>query len=54
VGGLPAEHDRIKKWLKKDELKLTKVCDLLARRAVEVPYRTLGLIQGVPSHLQRR
>jgi len=35
-----AEHDRIKAWLEKD-LKLTKVEDLLARRGVEVPYRTL-------------
>jgi hypothetical protein len=34
-----AEHDRIKAWLDKD-LKLTKVADLLARRGVEVPYRT--------------
>ncbi len=36
-----AEHDRIKKWLNNDELKLTKVHDLLARRGVVVPYRTL-------------
>jgi len=35
-----AEHDRIKEWLDKD-LKLTKVEDLLARRGVVVPYRTL-------------
>jgi hypothetical protein len=35
-----AEHDRIKAWLGKD-LRLTKVADLLARRGVEVPYRTL-------------
>ncbi len=35
-----AEHDRIKAWLDKD-LKLTKVADLLARRGVVVPYRTL-------------
>lgn len=35
-----AEHDRIEAWLDKD-LKLTKVADLLARRGVEVPYRTL-------------
>ena len=35
-----AEHDRIKAWLEKD-LKLTKVADLLARRGVDVPYRTL-------------
>lgn len=35
-----AKHDRIKAWLEKD-LKLTKVADLLARRGVEVPYRTL-------------
>jgi len=35
-----AEHDRIKGWLKAD-LKLTKVEDLLARRGVRVPYRTL-------------
>ena len=35
-----AEHDRIKAWLEKD-LKLTKVEDLLARRGVVVPYRTL-------------
>jgi transposase len=34
------EHDRIKAWLEKD-LRLTKVEDLLARRGVEVPYRTL-------------
>lgn len=36
-----AEHDRIRRWLEKDDLKLTKVHDLLARRGVEVPYRTL-------------
>ena len=35
-----AEHERIKAWLEKD-LKLTKVADLLARRGVEIPYRTL-------------
>ena len=35
-----SEHERIKAWLEKD-LKLTKVADLLARRGVEVPYRTL-------------
>lgn len=34
------EHDRIKAWLDKD-LKLTKVEDLLARRGIDVPYRTL-------------
>jgi transposase len=34
------EHDRIKAWLEKD-LKLTKVEDLLGRRGVVVPYRTL-------------
>ena len=35
-----AEHDRIKAWLEKG-LKLTKIEDLLARRGVVVPYRTL-------------
>lgn len=35
------EHDRIKAWLEDDGLKLTKVHDLLARRGVQVPYRTL-------------
>lgn len=35
-----ANHDRIKGWLT-DGLKLTKVHDLLARRGVQVPYRTL-------------
>jgi transposase len=35
-----AEHERIKAWLDKD-LKLTKIHDLLARRGVAVPYRTL-------------
>ena len=34
------EHERIKAWLEKD-LKLTKIEDLLARRGVKVPYRTL-------------
>lgn len=34
------EHDRIKEWLA-GGLKLTKVHDLLARRGVVVPYRTL-------------
>jgi hypothetical protein len=37
---LPERPGRIKAWLKKD-LKLTKVGDLLVRRGVEVPYRTL-------------
>jgi transposase len=36
-----AEHDRIKGWLDDDGLKLTKIHDLLARRGVAVPYRTL-------------
>jgi predicted transcriptional regulator len=35
-----AEHERIKAWLEQD-LKLTKVADLLGRRGVTVPYRTL-------------
>lgn len=35
-----AEHDRIKAWLDAD-VKLTKVHDLLVRRGVGVPYRTL-------------
>lgn len=35
-----AEHERIKAWLEQD-LKLTKVEDLLGRRGVVVPYRTL-------------
>jgi transposase len=35
-----AEHERIKAWLD-DDLRLTKVEDLLARRGVVVPYRTL-------------
>lgn len=37
---LAGQHDQIKSWLDKG-LKLTKVGDLLARRGVEVPYRTL-------------
>jgi len=36
-----ANHDRIKVWLGKDQLKLTKVHDLLARQGTVVPYRTL-------------
>jgi hypothetical protein len=35
-----AERDRIKGWLEKD-LEVTKIHDLLGRRGVEVPYRTL-------------
>jgi transposase len=35
-----AEHERIKAWLD-DDLRLTKVEDLLTRRGVVVPYRTL-------------
>jgi len=35
-----ADHERIKAWLKQD-LKLTKIHDLLGRRGVQVPYRTL-------------
>jgi hypothetical protein len=36
-----ANHDRIKVWIDKDQLKLTKVHDLLARQGAVVPYRTL-------------
>jgi transposase len=36
-----AEHDRIRGWLNDDGLKLTKVHELLERRGVKVPYRTL-------------
>jgi transposase len=36
-----AERDRIAAWLKDDGLDLTKVHDLLERRGVSVPYRTL-------------
>jgi hypothetical protein len=35
-----AEHDRIEAWLE-DDLKLTKIGQLLGRRGVVVPYRTL-------------
>jgi transposase len=35
-----AERDRIKGWLEKD-LEVTKIHDLLGRRGIEVPYRTL-------------
>jgi transposase len=35
-----AERERIKGWLKKD-LEVTKIHDLLKRRGIEVPYRTL-------------
>ena len=34
------ERDRIKGWLEKD-LEVTKIHDLLGRRGIEVPYRTL-------------
>jgi hypothetical protein len=36
-----SERDRIAAWLEKDDLDLTKVHDLLERRGVVVPYRTL-------------
>lgn len=35
-----AERDRIKGWLEKD-LEVTKIHDLLKRRGIQVPYRTL-------------
>ena len=40
MGGVPVRDDRIQEWLEQD-LKLTRVADLLARRGVEAPYRTL-------------
>jgi len=38
---LVAEHDRIEGWLKKEELTVRKVHELLARRGVVVPERTM-------------
>lgn len=38
---LAAEHDRIEAWLKKEELTVRKVHELLARRGVVVPERTM-------------
>ena len=40
MGGAAGEHEQIAEWVGKD-LTVVKIGDLLARRGVVVPYRTL-------------
>ena len=40
-GLLVAQHEQIEKWLKTEQLTVVKVCELLARRGIVVPERTL-------------
>ncbi len=40
-GLLVAHHDQVERWLKTEKLTVVKTCELLARRGVVVPERTL-------------